>query len=114
MVNAVPVLWVGPSSRQTASRGKDLAGVAGDGQSVVLPADAANPEPGNLVAALTGEEPGQGDGPDQLDRIGAAVRGREIAGLDVQALNWALITMMTRCLTRKSPQTSQWTRRTLA
>jgi len=29
-------------------------------------------------------------------------------------LNWALITMMTRRLTRKSPRTSQWTRKTRA
>lgn len=27
-------------------------------------------------------------------------------------LNWALITMMTRRLTRKNPRTSQWTRKT--
>ncbi|MCX5602910.1 hypothetical protein OG418_49945 [Streptomyces phaeochromogenes] len=30
------------------------------------------------------------------------------------AMNWALITMMTRRLTRKSPRTSQWTRKTPA
>ncbi len=29
-------------------------------------------------------------------------------------LNWALITVMTRRLTRKSPRTSQWTRKTRA
>ncbi|MFB6947287.1 MULTISPECIES: hypothetical protein [unclassified Streptomyces] len=56
--------------------GEDFAGVAGDGQAVVLPADAAHREPGYLVAALAGEQPGQCDGADEFDRIGAAVRSR--------------------------------------
>ncbi|MFF5011284.1 hypothetical protein ACFY3G_51990 [Streptomyces phaeochromogenes] len=30
------------------------------------------------------------------------------------AMNWPIITMMTRRLTRKSPRTSQWTRKTPA
>lgn len=47
-----------------------LAGVAGDRHAVVLPADATDAEPGDLVTALTGKEPGQRDGPDQLDRVG--------------------------------------------
>ena len=46
--------------------GEDLAGVAGDRHAVVLPADAADPEPGDLVAALAAEQPGQRDGADQL------------------------------------------------
>ena len=38
--------------------GEDVPGVAGDGQPVVLPADAADPQPGDLVAAQAGEQPG--------------------------------------------------------
>jgi hypothetical protein len=82
LVNAVPVLRTGTSSRQTASP----AGVGRDGLAVVLPADAAGPQPDDLVAAQPGEQPGQGQCPDQLDRVVAA-RGRagQVAGLDVQA-----------------------------
>ena len=57
LVNEVPVLWAGTSSRQTAS-GRTV-GVAGDRVSVVLPADAPGAEPRYLVAALPGEQPGQ-------------------------------------------------------
>jgi len=60
-----------------------LVGVSGDGHAVVLPSDAADPEPGKLVAALCGEQPGQRDGPDEFDRMGPAVRGRQVARLDV-------------------------------
>jgi hypothetical protein len=41
--------------------GQDLLRVADDRGAVVLPADAAHPEAGDLVAALAGEQPGQGD-----------------------------------------------------
>ena len=65
--------------------GEDLAGVAGDGQPVVLPADAADPQPGDLVAAQAGEQPGQGERADEFHRVVAACRGaRQVGGLDVQ------------------------------
>jgi hypothetical protein len=46
--------------------GQDLPGVPGDSGAVVLPPDAAHPQPRDLVAALPGEQPGQCDGADQL------------------------------------------------
>jgi hypothetical protein len=49
--------------------GQDVGGVAGDRGAVVLPADAAYAQPCDLVAALAGEQSGQGDGADQLDRV---------------------------------------------
>jgi hypothetical protein len=41
--------------------GQDLLGVARDRGAVVLPADAAHPQPGYLIAPLPGEQPGQRD-----------------------------------------------------
>jgi hypothetical protein len=38
--------------------GEDLARVTGNGQPVVLPAEAAGPEPGDLIAAQAREQPG--------------------------------------------------------
>ncbi|WP_205717571.1 hypothetical protein [Actinomadura soli] len=70
LVNAVPVLWVKTSSRQTAARAKTLGVVAADGLPVVLPADAANPQAGDLVAAPAAEQPGQRYRADQLHRRG--------------------------------------------
>jgi hypothetical protein len=65
--------------------GEHLAGVTGDRCPVVLPADAADPEPGDLVAALSGEQPGQRGGADEFHRVAGAARDRgEVAGLDVQ------------------------------
>jgi hypothetical protein len=59
LVNEVPVLWVGRSSRQTASRASTLVGVSGDREAAVLPADAADAEANDLVAAQAAEQPGQ-------------------------------------------------------
>ena len=85
LVNAVPVLLTGMSSRQNSVGGEDLAGVSRDGQPVVLPADAAGPQPGDLVAAQAGEQPGQGERADEFHRVVAARRGaRQVGGLDVQ------------------------------
>jgi hypothetical protein len=65
--------------------GEDLAGVTGDRQAVVLPADAADLQPGDLVAAQAGEQPRQGERPDEFQRVVAACRGaREVRGLYVQ------------------------------
>src|SRR5260370_28545980 len=41
--------------------GEDLAGGTQDGQPVVLPAGAAGPEPGHLLAAQSGGQPGPGE-----------------------------------------------------
>ena len=65
--------------------GQDIGGVAGDRSAVVLPADAADAQPGDLVAALAGEQPGQGDRADQLERVvRAGLRGRQVAGGQVE------------------------------
>ena len=61
LVNAVPVLWVGTSSRQTASRARTCWESPAIGCAVVLPADAADAQAGDLVAAQAGEQPGQRD-----------------------------------------------------
>ena len=51
----------------------------------MLPADAADPQPDDLVAALPAEQPSQRDGADELHRVTGAARDRgEVAGLDVQ------------------------------
>ena len=85
LVNAVPVLCAGMSSRQTASRARTCCESPGDRGAVVLPADAAHPQPGDLVAALAGEQPGQGDRPHQFQRVEVPGLGlREVAGLQVQ------------------------------
>jgi len=44
--------------------GENLGGVAGDRYPVMLPADAADAEPRDLIAALPSEEPGQRDRAD--------------------------------------------------
>jgi hypothetical protein len=65
--------------------GQDLVGVARDRGAVVLPADAAHPEAGDLVAALAGEQPGQRDRPHQFQRVEVPRLGlREVGGLQVQ------------------------------
>ena len=62
--------------------GEDVVGVAGDGLAVLLPADAADPQPGDLVAAQAGEQPGQGERADERQRVVAARRGaRQVLGL---------------------------------
>ncbi|UZG60300.1 hypothetical protein [Rhodococcus opacus] len=48
---------------------QDPIGVAGDGGVVVLPADAADPQAGDLVAAQSGEQPGQCDRVDEFERV---------------------------------------------
>ena len=85
LVNAVPVLWVGTSSRQNRVFGEDIAGVAGDRGSLVLPADAADPQPRDLIAAQAGEQPGQGHCPDELDRVDQrAAVGRHVLRCEVE------------------------------
>jgi hypothetical protein len=65
--------------------GQHLIGVAGDRHAVVLPPDATQPKPRDLVAALPGEQPNQRDRPNELDWVaGTARRGRQVVGLDVQ------------------------------
>ncbi|MEU6210819.1 hypothetical protein ABZ891_12985, partial [Streptomyces sp. NPDC047023] len=59
--------------------GKDLLGVTGDGGAVVLPTDAAHPQSGDLIAALSGEQPGQCDRSDQFE-------GAELAGLGLRKI----------------------------
>jgi hypothetical protein len=65
--------------------GQDLLRVAGDLGAVVLPADAARPQPGDLVAALPGEQPGQRDRADQFQRVEVPGLGlREVVFREVQ------------------------------
>jgi hypothetical protein len=65
--------------------GQDLAGGAVDGLSLVLPADAADPQPGDLIAPQAGEQPGQCERADQLEGVVAAGGGAgEIRGLEVE------------------------------
>ena len=86
LVKAVPVLCTGTSSRQTASSASDCRGESpGIGQAVVLPADAADPQPRDLVAAQPAEQPGQRDRPDQLHRVvGAGGVAGQIGLVQVQ------------------------------
>ena len=52
----------------------------------MLPADAADPQPGDLVAAQPGEQPGQRDRADQLHRIvGVGGVAGQIGGVQVQS-----------------------------
>ena len=64
--------------------GEDFSGVAGDRHTVVLPADAADPKPGDLVAALPGKQPGERDRAQQFHRVGAGVAGGPVAGGEVE------------------------------
>ena len=64
--------------------GEYLAGVPADGHPVVLPADASHAQPGDLVAALTGKQPGERDRADHLDRVHAAVGG-QVGGVEVES-----------------------------
>ena len=64
--------------------GQDVGGVAGDGLAVVLPADAADPQPGDLVAAQAGEQPGQRDRPDQFHRVVGVGAAGQVGGLQVE------------------------------
>ena len=55
------------------------------GRPVVLPADASDAQPGDLVAAQPGEQPGQRDRTDQLHRIvGVGGVAGQIGGVQVQ------------------------------
>ena len=64
---------------------QDLIGVAGEGFVVVLPANAADPQAGDLVAALPGEQPGQRDCANQFEWIEVAgPRLREIDPRQIQ------------------------------
>ena len=65
--------------------GQDMVVVAADAGAVVLPADAAEAEAGDLVAALAAEQPGERDGADQLKRVGPPVRGQKVLRGEVQA-----------------------------
>ncbi|MFF9624006.1 hypothetical protein [Streptomyces griseosporeus] len=65
--------------------GQDLLRVAGDRCPVVLPADAAHPQPGDLVASLSGEQPGQCDRADQVERVEVPGAGLvQVGGLQIQ------------------------------
>ncbi|WP_331740124.1 hypothetical protein OG613_45415 (plasmid) [Streptomyces sp. NBC_00015] len=62
-----------------------LVGVAGDRGPLVLPADAAHAKSRDLVIAQATEQPGQGQHPEELERIAEAVEpGRQIVGADVE------------------------------
>ena len=50
----------------------------------MLPADAAETEPGDFVAALATEQPGEGDRADHVDRVSAGPAG-QIVGVEVEA-----------------------------
>jgi hypothetical protein len=66
--------------------GEDFGGVSGDRHSVVLPADAAHAQAGDLVAAQPAEQPGHRHSPDKLHRVAQAVGvDGEVFGLDVEA-----------------------------
>jgi hypothetical protein len=62
--------FVGRDVEETHSvAGQDLLGVTGDRGAVVLPTDAAHPQSGDPVAALSGELSGQCDRADQLEGV---------------------------------------------
>jgi hypothetical protein len=48
---------------------KHITGAPGDSHVLGLPAGAPDPESRYLIAALSTEEPGQGDRPDQFDGV---------------------------------------------
>jgi hypothetical protein len=50
----------------------------------MLPADAADPEAGDLITALAGEQPGEGYRADHLDGVDAAVGAGQVGGFQVQ------------------------------
>ena len=58
--------------------GEYPGGVAGDGHPVVLPSDASHAQTGDLVAALAGEQPGEGDRADH-HHVVEFEEGRRIA-----------------------------------
>jgi hypothetical protein len=64
--------------------GEDFSGVAGDRPALVLPADAAHPKPGDPVAALSGEQPGERDRAQQLHRVGTGVSAGPVVGGEVE------------------------------
>jgi hypothetical protein len=64
--------------------GEDPVAVAGDGRSVVLPADAADAQPGDLVVPLAGEQPGEADRADHLEGMDSAVGAGQVGGLQVE------------------------------
>lgn len=61
--------------------GEDTVAGAGGGGPVVLPADAAT---GDLIAALAGEQPGEGDRADHVEGVDAAVGAGQVGGLQVE------------------------------
>ena len=69
LVNAVPVLWTGTSSKQTP-----VAACASPSAACVLPADAADAQPHDLVAAQAAEEPRDRQRPDERERVAVARR----------------------------------------
>ena len=64
---------------------RHVAGVGGDRCAVVLPAHAADPQPGQFVAAQAAEQPGECDRADQRHRVvGVGGVGGQVVGFDVQ------------------------------
>jgi hypothetical protein len=50
----------------------------------VLPADAAEPEPGDFVTTLAREQPGERDRADHVDRVGSGSY-RQVGGVEVES-----------------------------
>jgi hypothetical protein len=77
---------VGRNIQQTDGIADEHLGViTADRLAVVLPADAAPPQAGDLVAALPAEQPGQGDRADQFDRVEEpGTVHRQVSSLQVQ------------------------------
>ena len=82
--------------------GEDMVIVAADAGAVVLPADAADAEAGDLVAALAAEQPGQRDRADQLKRVGAPVRRRKVLGGSRFSPAQSSLAQMSSAITRGS------------
>ncbi len=65
--------------------GQDLIRVTRDLGAVVLPADTAHPQAGDLITALPGEQPGQRDRTDQFERVEVPGLGlRQVVFREVQ------------------------------